>query len=50
MKFSQIQEGQFRGIHGLTFFENSRSVLEILMSLGRIFHIFGPKYHNTFKP
>ena len=50
MKFSQIQEGQFRGIHGLTFFENSRSVLEFLIPLGRIFRILGPKYCNAFKP
>ena len=51
MQVSQVLQGQFQGIHDLTFFENSRSfLLEFLISLERIFHIFGPKYRNAFKP
>ena len=50
MQFSQILQGRFRGIHDLTFFENSLSVPEFSISLGRMFHIVGPKYRNAFKP
>ena len=38
MQFSQILQGQFRGIYDLTFFENFQSVLEFLISLGEMIH------------